>query len=192
MAHIHSTSEYDFTATAIIVHKTKVLLLFHSNLERWVPPSGHIDLDETPLQALYRETEEETGLTREHLTLFTVQSDNLTLERETFEHAEPVPFDINTYVVPKAAGHRHIELSYIFESDTDKVVLEEGKAKKLEWFTLEEINELSPMPRSVYGRAKYALGTIANSAHTRQNRNHTHYSYQPRDEHERSRATQPY
>jgi hypothetical protein len=54
-------------------------------------------------------------------------------------------------------GHRHIDFCYIFISDTDAIIREEGKADKLAWYTLEEIDELSPMPRKIYGQAEYAL-----------------------------------
>lgn len=156
MGHIHSDSEYDYTASATIVHKGKVLLLFHHKLHLWLPPAGHIELDEHPIEALYRETEEETGLTKEHLTLLTPY-DNLVLERDPETSLGlPVPFDIDVHTVNNQ-GHRHIDLSYIFVSDTDHVRKEEGGAEQLEWFTLEEIETLSPMPRKVYSHAAFAL-----------------------------------
>ena len=126
-----------------------------------MPPAGHIELHEHPIEALYRETEEETGLTREHLTLLLPYEDNLSLERNPETNLSlPVPFDIDVHTV-NDAGHRHIDLSYIFISDTDKVRKEEGGAEQLEWFTLAEIETLSPMPRKVYSHAAYALELAA-------------------------------
>ena len=46
MGHIHSDSQYDYTASAIIVNKNKVALLFHHKLKLWLPPAGHVELDE--------------------------------------------------------------------------------------------------------------------------------------------------
>ena len=55
MGHIHSDSEYDYTASGLIVHDSKVLLLLHHKMQLWLPPAGHIELNEHPIEALYRE-----------------------------------------------------------------------------------------------------------------------------------------
>ncbi|PIR54531.1 DNA mismatch repair protein MutT, partial [Candidatus Peregrinibacteria bacterium CG10_big_fil_rev_8_21_14_0_10_42_8] len=52
-----------FTATAFIVDSQKrTLLLWHKRLQRWMPPGGHIDPNETPEETAARECKEETGL----------------------------------------------------------------------------------------------------------------------------------
>ncbi|CAN5135646.1 hypothetical protein BH09PAT3_BH09PAT3_6900 [soil metagenome] len=66
MPHIHEL--YDYTISAFIVHDGKVLLVNHPRYNKWLPPGGHIELDEDPEQALYREIAEETGLTVTPLT----------------------------------------------------------------------------------------------------------------------------
>lgn len=160
MGHIHGNGEYDFTASAMIVHGEKVLLLLHHKLQLWLPPAGHIELNETPIEALYRETAEETGITKEHLTLITPYQDNLQLERDEYGRTEPMPFDIDIHTVLNTENHKHIDFSYIFASDTGEIVREEDKADALQWFTLEEIEKLSPMPRNIYSRAEYALEKV--------------------------------
>lgn len=160
MGHIHADDEYDFTASAVIVHKDKVLLLLHHKLQLWLPPAGHIELTETPLEALYREVKEETGLTKEHLTRVDAFKDNLSFENDPEDNQiQPVPFNIDTHVVTKS-GHRHIDMAYLFISDTDKVRKEENGAEKLEWLTLEEVKSLSPMPKIVYSHCKYGLEKV--------------------------------
>lgn len=60
MAHIHE--KFDFTVGCFIVFDHKVLLVNHPRYDMWLPPGGHIELDEDPEQALFREIKEETGL----------------------------------------------------------------------------------------------------------------------------------
>jgi ADP-ribose pyrophosphatase YjhB (NUDIX family) len=163
MGHIHGDSEYDFTVSAMIVHDEKVLLLFHHKMHLWLPPAGHVELNETTMEALYREIEEETGLTKNHLTLVLPYDDNLSIVREKKQNQVlPVPFDMDVYTVTES-GHRHIDLSYIMASDTDEVRPEVGGAEKLQWFALNEIEQLSPMPRKVYGLASYAVEKVKES-----------------------------
>ena len=51
-----------FTATAYVVHDGRVALHWHPKVKAWLPPGGHIEENEDPVQAVLRETEEETGL----------------------------------------------------------------------------------------------------------------------------------
>lgn len=157
MGHIHSNSEYDFTISGIIIHEDKALMLLHHKVNFWLSPGGHIELDETPMQALYREIEEETGLSKDHLTLLNVYTENLTLEREEGRNStEPMPFDIDIHPIG-TEGHRHIDFGYILRSDTLDVHRESGGAERLEWFTIDELKNLQPTTRSSISRTVYAL-----------------------------------
>jgi 8-oxo-dGTP pyrophosphatase MutT (NUDIX family) len=60
MAHIHE--KIDFTVALLIVQASRVLLVHHRKLGKWLPVGGHIELDEDPEQAALREGREETGL----------------------------------------------------------------------------------------------------------------------------------
>lgn len=160
MAHIHSNSEFDYTASGFIVRDNKVLLLLHHKLHMWLPPAGHIELNETPLEGLFREIEEESGLTPDNLTLVTPYTDNLRFERDSDKNiTQPMPFDIDVHAIG-AEGHRHIDFSYILISDTDEFTLEEGGATEMGWFTMEEIEALSPTNTSTKSRARYALRQV--------------------------------
>jgi len=60
MSHIHD--QIDFVVTVYIVYNNKVLLIFHKEQQKWLPIGGHVELDEQPEEALYREIKEECGL----------------------------------------------------------------------------------------------------------------------------------
>ena len=51
-----------FTATGFIVHRGSVALHWHPKVRAWLPPGGHIEPNEDPVQAVVREALEETGL----------------------------------------------------------------------------------------------------------------------------------
>lgn len=59
MPHIHE--KYDFTVGAFLVFEDKILLVNHPRYDLWLAPGGHIELDEDPEEALFREIAEETG-----------------------------------------------------------------------------------------------------------------------------------
>jgi 8-oxo-dGTP pyrophosphatase MutT (NUDIX family) len=62
MSEPDGTFERHFTATAYIVHEQRTLLLWHSGLRMWLPPGGHCEPNEDPVQAVVREALEESGL----------------------------------------------------------------------------------------------------------------------------------
>jgi NUDIX domain len=56
MPHLHELM--DFAVVALVVHQNRVLLIYHKQLQRlhkWLPLGGHLELDENPEQALFRE-----------------------------------------------------------------------------------------------------------------------------------------
>lgn len=54
--------ERHFTATAYVVTRGHTLLLWHDRLRMWLPPGGHCEPNEDPVQAALREVREEAGI----------------------------------------------------------------------------------------------------------------------------------
>ena len=44
-----------FTSTVFIVHNQKIALHWHKKVSEWLPAGGHIDKNETPVEAGIRE-----------------------------------------------------------------------------------------------------------------------------------------
>tara|TARA_B110000438_G_scaffold293326_1_gene332997 strand:+ start:69 stop:542 length:474 start_codon:yes stop_codon:yes gene_type:complete len=51
-----------FTSTIFVVFKSKIALHWHKKVEEWLPAGGHIDSNETPVDAGLREVKEEMGI----------------------------------------------------------------------------------------------------------------------------------
>lgn len=52
-----------FTVSAFVSLNGATLLHWHAKNQMWLPPGGHVEPDEDPLEAVHREVLEEAGLT---------------------------------------------------------------------------------------------------------------------------------
>lgn len=98
-----------FTVTGFLSHDGRTALHWH-RLNAWLPPGGHIEPDEDPIEAVLREILEETGIEAEVLDA-----------EPRFRHAVPAqlppPVNIGVYDLPDGDGglreaHQHIDLIY--------------------------------------------------------------------------------
>ncbi len=129
MPHIHEN--YDFVVTFFIVFQGKVLLVNHPRYGVWIAPGGHIELDEDPEQALYREIEEETGLKVQIL------SDKPELNTSSIKAIlKPNYVDVHEANPP----HKHIALIYFGRSQSPDYRLSDEHTD-MKWFTPEELDD---------------------------------------------------
>ena len=150
MPHIHDL--IDFVIDILIVYENKVLLIYHRQLNKWLPVGGHIELDEDPEEALFREVKEECGLEIE------VFSDKPAIKSEgTKLLYSPSFLDIHKI----SETHRHVGLIYFAKAKSDKLIFNEKEHRTIRWFSKEDLERsefnLSP---AVKFYAKEALSSF--------------------------------
>ncbi len=120
----------DFTVSVFVVHREKVLLADHRQLDRWLPLGGHIEPGEDPEQAALREVAEESGLAVE-----------LCGERPPREFpgtkrlVAPVYLDVHDI----AGEHRHIGMIYYARATSDRTTLSAEEHRQIRWFDAREL-----------------------------------------------------
>jgi|SRR5579872_3296349 len=133
--------EKHFTVTAYIIHEQKVLLLYHPKFTKWLPPGGHLEANETPIEGVRREVEEETGLqiafiTDEHI--WHAHANASSFERPYLCLLENVPAHKDK------PAHQHIDLIYLARPIGGRELSEQERDYPLRWFSLDEVQKLTP------------------------------------------------
>ncbi|HPN96650.1 MAG TPA: NUDIX domain-containing protein [Candidatus Moranbacteria bacterium] len=148
MPHIHEL--IDFVVTAYIVYDGKVLLIHHKGLDLWLPIGGHIELNEDPEEALYREVKEECGLEIELIST----SPNYSGKDAKFM---PIPNFLDIHNITDA--HRHITLEYVAKAKNNEVKLNEEEHYDIRWFSEEDLNNF-PLRDNVKFLANEAIKIV--------------------------------
>ena len=155
MAHIHE--KIDFVTGVFVVHNGRVLLRKHDKYKIWLPPGGHIELDEDPTQCAIREVKEEVGLD---------------IVLKDFGH--PVAqFTESTDLIPPQFlsrhkindTHDHISMIYFATTQSDEI--HQGSQEisdEIRWFTKAELDdEQFAVGDTTRYHAKAALDTFSKS-----------------------------
>jgi 8-oxo-dGTP diphosphatase len=132
MPHLHD--KIDLTVAAYITHDNKILMIKHKKLQKWLPPGGHVELDQDPEEALFNEIAEETGLVPNQLTILSSKP-HIESPGTKFLHT-PNFLDIHDI----SDTHKHIGLTYILKTTSDKITLAEREHDDIKWFSIEDIN----------------------------------------------------
>jgi len=165
MPHIHTEdNQYDYTASGHIVNQGRVLLIRHKKLPIWTPPSGHIELHQTPTDALFMEIEEEAGISSDSLTLIETHAESKEFRRKTSadkeSHRVAIPFDIDSHQYGDLP-HYHIDFGYILTSTTDRVNPGKDESQEYKWFTAEELDGFTETTPIILDRCKYAISYVS-------------------------------
>lgn len=130
MPHIHDL--IDFIVNIFIVYENKVLLIYHKQLNKWLPIGGHIELNEDPEEALLREVREECGLE------IKVLGEKPTIKSEGTKFLYPPSFlDIHKI----SETHKHIGFIYFAKAKSDKFIFNKEEHKGIRWFAKEDLEK---------------------------------------------------
>ena len=131
MPHIHE--KIDFTVDVFIVHDNKVLLIFHKKHNMWLQIGGHIELDEDPDEALFREVKEECGL---DIEIIGERQPKFEMKGTKFLYP---PAFMNIHDINET--HKHIGLIYFAKAKSDKIILSEREHSDIRWFSREDLDK---------------------------------------------------
>jgi 8-oxo-dGTP pyrophosphatase MutT (NUDIX family) len=116
------------TGSAWIVDssRTRVLLVHHAKLNKWVQPGGHADGDENILRVALKEAEEETGL-KEFCVIDSLK-----------------PFDIDIHRIPKRIEfpeHFHYDVRFLLEADPNTLIHVSEESHDVKWIKLNDLEK---------------------------------------------------
>jgi 8-oxo-dGTP pyrophosphatase MutT (NUDIX family) len=141
---------YDFAVGAFIVSNGRVLLVDHKKLGVWLPPGGHVEADENPVEALHREVMEEVGLRIEVVRPTPPQVDAGT-------RTLPPPDFLDDHFISKT--HRHVGMFWVARpTGLDGIKFDANELNGLGWYSPPEL--INPVIRIWPSVARYAVQAI--------------------------------
>ncbi|MBM3926774.1 MAG: NUDIX domain-containing protein [SAR202 cluster bacterium] len=124
-----------FTASGYLVNEGKVLLHWHKKVRALLPPGGHIEPNEDPVQAVLREIQEETGVPAE------VIPGRLAYD---FSYPQqvlpPEAIMVEDIQDPRTGFHQHIDMIYFCRPLGPAPVIKDG----WRWFSEEQLKNTGP------------------------------------------------
>lgn len=131
----------DLTATGYLLNraKNKMLLLYHQKLQKWVPPGGHLEINELPHECVMREVKEETGIDCKLLP-----NDLIVKNLSKGEKQLPQPYCILHEFIPAfktTEPHMHVDFIYLLIARNMKPKFKHEQTQ-MAWFSKTEIDKL--------------------------------------------------
>ena len=158
MGHIHTEEgQHDHTVGAYIIREDegepKLILHMHKKMEILLQFGGHVELNETPWQAVVHEVREESGYDIDQLNVLqpkerikkltgTVSDVAGKTEHLTGAVLHPYPVVLDTHIIKP--GHYHSNDSFACVTDQKpKQSVDEGESTDMRLLTRDEVAQLS-------------------------------------------------
>lgn len=116
------------TGSAWVVNQnhSKVLLIHHAKLQKWLQPGGHCDGSSNVYEVALKELQEETGLS-------------------PVKHLKTI-FDVDIHTIPERKGipqHEHFDIRYLFEIDDNQSIVQNHETNAIQWIDIDKIDQLT-------------------------------------------------
>lgn len=130
-----------YTASVLLLtdaKPTKVLLVHHKKLDKWIQPGGHQETYENYYEAAIREVREETGVDiRQYMPV--------PKRMDEFSEMLPKPDYILEERIPAYGDqpeHYHLDITFIVRLPEFLPMHEQSGAHDISWFTADEVESL--------------------------------------------------
>jgi 8-oxo-dGTP pyrophosphatase MutT (NUDIX family) len=132
-------SKYVFICSGYLVENGKVLLVHHNGFDKWVPPGGHIEPNDTFASAAAREVFEETGL---EVDVLSSQSELNPNDDKAIADAVPFYVDIEYDFKPKPAI---VQFYWVRRKAgvLSKLTAQTEEVYDVDWFNAEQLKTLA-------------------------------------------------
>lgn len=141
------------TGSAWLVNgdNTRVVMLYHGKLNKWVQPGGHCDGDSDVLRVAMREAREETGLNVRPLDLELWPWEKRSGQRPKPQNQSPILnqspiFDIDAHAIPEywnTPAHTHFDVRFLLRADDAQTPVVSHESRQVRWVLLEEAAHLN-------------------------------------------------
>ena len=142
MPHIHTESgQHDHTASAYIFRtdfsEPKIMLHLHKKIGKYLQFGGHIELNETPWQAVVHEIREESGYDIDQLQIL---QPHKRIRYFTDAIIHPQPISHSTHPFGSGLNHFHTDIAYaMVTNEPPKQNPEAGESTDIIFLTKAEI-----------------------------------------------------
>lgn len=118
----HAAGHFTGSAWLVSADGTRVLLMHHRKLDRWLQPGGHADGDSDLAAVALREAREETGVAALQVL--------------------PAIFDLDRHRIPARAheaGHWHYDVRYVVRAGADERFVINPESRALAWRRVSDV-----------------------------------------------------